>query len=91
MILIGSISLIGLSVYALRPVMLSWMMDIMPPAMRGAGTNFMFTTQSAVQLLNPLIAGFIADSVGLVYVFYYFAFMLLLANAVAFMLPKHAS
>ncbi|MCB1739552.1 MAG: MFS transporter [Gammaproteobacteria bacterium] len=85
--LIVGISLVGFSIFALRPVMLSWMMDVMPGEMRGAGTNLMFTTQSLVQVVNPLIAGFFADRFGLVSVFYYFAGMLLLANAVAFMLP----
>ena len=82
------ICLVGLSLYAVRPVMLSWMMDVVPSHMGGTGTNLMFTTQSLFQIVNPLIAGAIADRFGLVMVFYYFGFMLLLANAVAFLLPK---
>jgi len=82
------VSVVGLSLYAMRPVMLSWMMDVVPAHMGGTGTNLMFTTQSLFQIANPLIAGAIADSFGLVTVFYYFAVMLLLANGVAFVLPK---
>ena len=87
------ICLVGLSLYAVRPVMVSWMMDVVPGHLGGTGTNLMFTTQSIFQILNPLLAGAIADAFGLVYVFYYFGFMLLLANAVAFMIPtgRHES
>lgn len=86
--LVIGISLLGFSIYALRPVMLGWMMDIVPSEMRGSGTNLMFTTQSTMQMVSPLIAGAIADIYGVVYVFYFCALLLLLANAVAFMLPK---
>ena len=82
------ICLVGLSLYALRPVMLSWMMDVVPRELRGTGTNLMFTTQSLFQIANPLIAGALADAFGLVVVFYYFAAMLLLANLVAFFIPR---
>jgi MFS family permease len=82
------ICLVGLSLYALRPVMLSWMMDVVPRELRGTGTNLMFTTQSLFQIANPLIAGALADAFGLVVVFYYFAAMLLLANLVAFLIPR---
>lgn len=85
------ICLVGLSLYAVRPVMLSWMMDVVPSNMSGTGTNLMFTTQSIFQIVNPLVAGTIADAFGLVYVFYYFGLMLLLANAVALGLPRGAA
>ena len=39
-------------------------------------------------MVSPLIAGTIADVYGLVTVFYFAAGMLLVANALAFMLPK---
>ena len=86
--LVIGISFVGFSIYALRPVMVSWMMDIVPREFLGTGTNLMFTTQSTLQLVVPLIAGIIAETYGLVYVFYFSAGLLLCANAVAFMLPK---
>lgn len=86
--LVIGISFLGFSIYALRPVMVGWMMDIVPSEMRGSGTNLMFTTQSTMQMASPLIAGAIADIYGVVYVFYFCAVLLLLANSVAFMLPK---
>ncbi|MEX2449502.1 MAG: MFS transporter [Rhodospirillales bacterium] len=86
--LVIGICIVGFSIYALRPVMLSWMMDIVPSELRGSGTNLMFTTQTLLQVASPLIAGLLADKYGLVSVFYLAAGILLLANAVAFMLPK---
>lgn len=86
--LVVGVCLVGFSIFALRPVLLSWMMDVMPGDLRGAGTNIMFTSQSLFQMVSPLVAGAIADAYGLASVFYYFAGMLLLANAVAFLLPK---
>lgn len=86
--LVIGISLLGFSIYALRPVMVGWMMDIVPREMRGSGTNLMFTTQSMLQMVSPIVAGAIADVYGVVYVFYFCAALLLMANAVAFMLPK---
>jgi len=81
------ICLVGLSLYAVRPVMLSWMMDVVASEVRGTGTNVMFTTQSLFQISNPLIVGALAAAFGLVVVFHYFAGMLLLANLVAFFIP----
>jgi MFS family permease len=86
--LVIGISLVVFSIYSLRPVMVGWMMDIVPREFRGSCTNLMFTTQSAMQMVSPLIAGAIADVYGVVYVFYFAAGLLLLANTVAFMLPK---
>ncbi|MGA0395255.1 MAG: MFS transporter, partial [Rhodospirillales bacterium] len=86
--LVIGISLLGFSIYALRPVVVGWMMDIVPREMRGSGTNLMFTTQSMLQMVSPIVAGAIADVYGVVYVFYFCAALLLMANAVAFMLPK---
>ena len=88
MSLVIGISLVGFSIYALRPVILGWMMDIVPRELRGSCTNLMFTTQSTMQMASPIVAGAIADVYGVVYVFYFAAALLLLANAVAFMLPK---
>ncbi len=86
--LVIGVSLVGFSIYALRPVVVGWMMDIVPSNLRGSCTNLMFTTQSTMQMASPLIAGAIADVYGVVYVFYFSAGLLLMANAVAFMLPK---
>ncbi len=82
------ISLLGFAMFAVRPVLQGWMMDSVPPQMAGSAISFMFSVQSAKSMLTPVIGGFIADAYGLEAVFYFLAFVLLLANVVAFLLPK---
>ena len=69
-------------------VLLSWMMDVVPGNFRGTATSLMFGAQSVFSVPNMVITGIIADTFGISTIFYYFAFMLLLANVVAFFLPK---
>lgn len=82
------ISLLGFAMFAVRPVLQGWMMDIVPSHMAGSATSFMFSVQSLKSMITPIVGGLIADRYGLEAVFYFLAFVLLLANLVAFMLPK---
>jgi len=86
--MVGGVCLIGFSIYALRPVMVSWIMDIIPDELGGSATNLMSTVQSLFNSLMPFIAGIIATKYGLVSVFYLFAALLMAANVVAYFLPK---
>jgi MFS family permease len=86
--IVFGICLVGFSIYATRPVLLSWMMDVVPGNFRGTATSLMFGAQSVFSVPNMVITGIIADTFGISTIFYYFAFMLLLANVVAFFLPK---
>ncbi|HAA92750.1 MAG TPA: hypothetical protein DCE33_09915, partial [Rhodospirillaceae bacterium] len=85
--LVFGVAMLGLSMFGLRPVMMSWMMDIMPPQFRGSGTNLMFTTQSILSAATPAIAGIIADAYGLATIFYLFAGIFLIANCLVYLLP----
>jgi len=87
MIVMG-ICLVGFSIYATRPVLLSWMMDSVSSNFRGTATSLMFATQSVFSIPNMAITGIIADTFGIATIFYWFALMLLIANAVIFFLPK---
>lgn len=87
LIVIG-ICLVGFSIYATRPVLLSWMMDTVDKEFQGTATSLMFATQSAFSIPSMAITGIIADTYGIAAIFYWFAIMLLLANAVVFLLPK---
>ena len=82
------ISLLGFAMYAVRPVLQGWMMDAVPGRMAGSAVSFMFSVQSLKSMITPIIGGVIADRYGLEAVFYFLAFVLLLANIVAFLLPK---
>jgi MFS family permease len=85
------ISLLGFTMYAVRPVIQGWMMDIVPRAMAGSAISLMFSIQAFKSAIVPIIGGVIADHYGLVAVFYFLGVVLLLANLVVFFLPKEES
>jgi MFS family permease len=82
------ISLLGFSMFAIRPVIQGWMMDLVPRSMAGSAISFMFSVQALNAAIMPLIGGVIADRYGLTAVFYFLGGVLLLANVVVFLLPK---
>ena len=79
---------IGFCLYATRPVLLGWMMDITPPQMGASATGMVFGIQSIFATFAPLIGGAIADTYGLIYVFYFAAGAILISNLIAALLPK---
>lgn len=82
------ISLLGFSMFAIRPVIQGWMMDLVPRTMAGSAISLMFSVQAFNAAITPLIGGVIADLYGLTAVFYFLGAVLLLANVVVFLLPK---
>lgn len=82
------ISLLGFTMYAVRPVIQGWMMDVVPRTMAGSAISLMFSIQAFKSAIVPIIGGVIADHYGLVAVFYFLGVVLLLANLVVFFLPK---
>jgi len=82
------ISLLGFSMFAIRPVIQGWLMDMVPRSMAGSAISFMFSVQALNAAIMPLIGGVIADRYGLTAVFYFLGGVLLLANLVVFLLPK---
>jgi MFS family permease len=85
---VTSVSVLGFVLYAVRPVIHSWMMDMAPPEVRGSATSMLFGTQAGLSVLMPLIGGAVADAYGLSEVFYVIAGIMLAANAVVFVLPR---
>ena len=86
---IAGISLLGFMLFAVRPVVHSWMMDLTPPAMAGSATSVMFGSQSLLSGAAPLAGGLIADTWGLAVVFYALAGTMLVANVMVYLLPHH--
>tara|TARA_B100001287_G_C22221677_1_gene317268 strand:- start:118 stop:528 length:411 start_codon:yes stop_codon:yes gene_type:complete len=82
------IALVGLALYAVRPVVQSWMMDLVSSDFRGSATSVMFGVQSLMNVIFLFIAGYVADLFGLVMVFYIITFVILFANILTFFLPK---
>ena len=85
------VAILGFFLYAIRPVVHSWLMDSVPPHLGGSATSVMFGTQSILSALTPIIGGFIADSYGLVYVFYFLSILMLISNLVTILLPTSSN
>ncbi len=85
---VGGVAMLGFLLYAVRPVVHSWMMDLTPTGMNGSATSLMFGTQGAFKMGLPVFGGFIADTWGLPTVFYLLAATMLAANVVAVFLPR---
>ena len=84
---IVGISVLGFVLFAVRPVIHSWMMDLTPPNLAGSATSLMFGSQALLATLAPIIGGIIADKWGLPAVFYFLAGGLLAANLALVLLP----
>jgi MFS family permease len=87
-VFITCVSFLGFVMYAMRPVIHSWLMDRTPPELAASMTSAMFGTQAALSALTPVIGGFLADAYGLLSVFYFLAAMVLIANLLALAVPK---
>ena len=64
------LGLLGFALFAVRPVIHGWAMDLTPSQMHGSAVSLLFGTQSAFSLLVPVIGGLVADIWGLSAVFY---------------------
>ena len=82
------ISLVGFVLFAMRPVLQRWIVDLVPGEFRGSATSVMFSMQAAGNALIPIVGGWIADNRGMLDVFYFFAAIMLGANILTFFLPK---
>ncbi len=85
--LVATISVLGFALFAVRPVIHSWMMDLVPASLSGSATSLLFGTQALLSATVPPIGGLIADAYGLSAVFYRLAGTMLVANFVVFLLP----
>jgi predicted MFS family arabinose efflux permease len=65
-------------------------MDLTPPNLGGSATSLMFGSQAILATTAPIVGGMIADTWGLVSVFYFLAGGLLTANLALVLLPLSA-
>jgi MFS family permease len=87
-VFVAGVSVLGFALFAVRPVIQSWMMDLVPPPLAASGTSLLFGAQSVLSALTPIVGGFIADAHGLVSVFYFLAATMLVANLGVVFLPR---
>ena len=91
LVLVAAVSMLGFALFAVRPVVHSWMMDLAPASLSGSATSLMFGTQALLSAAVPPIGGLIADAYGLSSVFYFLAAAMLVANVLVYLLPNPPS
>lgn len=74
------LGVVGFFLYSLRPVLIAWTMEVAPKELGGTAVSVQFSFQSALSALAPVLGGWIADTWGLMYTFYFLGAMLLLSN-----------
>lgn len=84
----AGVSMLGFALFAMRPVLQSWMMDMTPVEMHGSATAAMFGMQSGFSFMIPALGGWVADQYGIGSVFYLLAGFMMVANVLVFMLPN---
>jgi MFS family permease len=84
---IAGISVLGFVLFAVRPVIHSWLMDLAPANLGGSATSLMFGSQALLATAAPILGGIIADTWELAAVFYFLAGSLLAANLALVLLP----
>ncbi|MDD9876198.1 MAG: MFS transporter [Magnetovibrio sp.] len=84
---VAVIAVLGFALFAVRPVIHSWALDLTPAEMGGSTISLLFGTQSALSALVPVAGGMIADRWGLAVVFYVLAACVLVSTAMAAVLP----
>ncbi|MEE9316727.1 MAG: MFS transporter [Rhodospirillales bacterium] len=84
---IAGVALMGFAMYAARPVIHSWMMDLAPMEVAGSATSVMFGVQALFTAIMVTGGGAMADKWGLEVVFYALAATMLVANVLVYFLP----
>jgi FSR family fosmidomycin resistance protein-like MFS transporter len=79
---ITGLAVLGFFLYAVRPVIWAWVLDLSPKELGGSTVSFFSGSQSLLSSLSPVICGFIADRWGILTAFYFLASTVLLANLI---------
>lgn len=81
------IAFLGFFLFAVRAVLQAWMLDAVPREAAGTSIGIMFGTQAVGAAIGPFLAGLIADSYGLMSVFWFLAATIVLANVFMLFVP----
>lgn len=82
------IAVLGFFLYAIRPVIQAWLLEVTPKNMGGSSIGVLFGAQSLGAAIAPLIGGLIADRWGLSATFYFLAGTIVCANLFVLVMPK---
>ena len=79
---ITGLAFLGFFLYAVRPVIWAWVLDLSPKELGGSAVSFFSGSQSLLSSLSPVICGFIADRWGILAAFYFLAGTVFVANLI---------
>lgn len=79
---ITGLAFLGFFLYAVRPVIWAWVLDLTPKELGGSAVSFFSGSQSLLSSLSPVICGFIADRWGILAAFYFLAATVFVANLI---------
>ncbi len=82
------LALLGFFLYAIRPVIWAWVLDLAPKDLGGTTVSFFSGAQSLFGSLSPVLCGFIADRWGILAAFYFLAGTVLLGNFIVLAIPE---
>lgn len=85
---IAMTAVLGFVMFAIRPVIHGWTLDLAPAHMSGSAISLLFGTQSAMTMAVPVVGGLIADAWGLNAVFYILTATVSIAAMMSFMIPE---
>jgi MFS family permease len=85
---ITCLAFLGFFLYAVRPVIWAWVLDLGPKELGGSMVSFFSASQSLLSSLSPVLCGFIADRWGILAAFYFLAATILLANFIVLAIPE---
>lgn len=85
---ITGLAFLGFFLYAVRPVIWAWVLDLSPKELGGSTVSFFSGSQSLLSSMSPLICGFIADRWGILATFYFLAGTVLIANLIVLMVRE---
>jgi MFS family permease len=81
---ITGLAILGFFLYAVRPVIWAWVLDLSPKELGGSMVSFFSGSQSLLSSISPLLCGFIADRWGILTAFYFLAGSVFVANLIVF-------
>jgi MFS family permease len=87
---VAFLGVVGFFLFAVRPVLMAWAMEVAPKELGGAVVGIQFGFQSGFAALAPVIGGWIADTWGLIYTFYFLAATILVSNFLVYFVPEPA-
>jgi MFS family permease len=85
---VALVAVLGFFLYAIRPVIQAWMLEMTPKNMGGSSIGILFGAQALGAAIGPFLAGTVADGHGLAAVFYFLAGTIVLANLFVVFTPS---